>query len=172
MAQSAIQIKRNALKAAELQENKDLIHSLQETCMFSHLSEEELQRLSLLMERIDFKKGDILGTKQGEPTLAMFVITKGIVERSRSSSTGDTSTISSNNDFPLKEVIGEKQHIVAFGILHLLTAKETYATTTALSDGVAWRLPTKPLLENFKNPHFGQGVAAGLSSEILRMSEV
>jgi CRP-like cAMP-binding protein len=154
------------------QERNDLIQSLRETCMFSRLSDNELNQLSLLMERIDFKQGEVIGNKQGQPTVAMFVITKGQVERCRSGLSGDKATISSNNEFPLREVIGEERHLVSFGVLHSMTARPVYATTTALSDGVAWRLPAKVLMEHFKNPEFGQGVAAGLSSEILRMSEV
>lgn len=155
-----------------MKENKALLNALKETCMFSHLTDDELTRLSLLMERIEFKEGDILGSKQDEPTYGMFVITKGKVERCRIGMAGESTSVSGNNDVPVKEVVGEHERLVSFGVLHALTSKPTFATTTALSDGLAWRLSTQQLINNFNYPQFGRGVAAGLSSEILRMSEV
>ena len=69
------------------------------------------------------------------------------------------------------ELVGEAMDLVAFGTLHTLGEKPSFATTTALTPGVAWRLSALQLRTLFSHEATARGIAEGLSAEIFRMSE-
>mmetsp|Transcript_1456 Transcript_1456/g.5201 ORF Transcript_1456/g.5201 Transcript_1456/m.5201 type:complete len:541 (+) Transcript_1456:121-1743(+) len=64
----------------------------------------------------------------------------------------------------------------SFGTLHCLGALPAFATTTAVTPGVAWRLSQEELMAAMRSPPESSGdfvvdVASGLCAEIFRMSE-
>ena len=69
------------------------------------------------------------------------------------------------------ETIGSGQQLVSFGTLHALGEKPAFATTTATTEGLAWRLSSSDLRRTFQEPSIGRGIASGLAAEIFRMSE-
>jgi len=163
------------------------------------------------MDRINFKEGDKLGAREGEPTTALYVVTRGNVARRRAGYVVDESADGMGDlpaveepswapnafgSVPTKaelearelarhetknrvveipervETVGEGSGLVAFGTLHVLEEnRPSFATTVAVSDGVAWRLEATVLRDLFNNPDVARGLAAGLATEIFRMSE-
>jgi len=228
-------------------EMKLLARTMRRTCLFSHLDEADLRAVSNAMDRVPFKAGDRLGAAEGDPTQALYVITRGKVERRRgfglrsrvvdetlhgmgdlpdpekaekaesdkgSPSLGvETASWSSkvfglgqvsppveqvieqrvvpsdgledmgNSSSPSSrgagggvgveqvELVGESQDLVAFGTLHALDEAASFATTVAVSDGLAFKLGSPQLRDIFDNGSVARGVARGLSAEIFRMSD-
>lgn len=141
---------------------------------------------------------DRLGAAEGDPTQALFVIQRGRVERRRAGHVVDESALGMG-DLPATpsdglddmddhhlskssaasgaasnaavELVGEAMDLVAFGTLHTLGEKPSFATTTALTPGVAWRLSAFQLRALFAHEAMARGIAEGLSAEIFRMSE-
>jgi len=184
---------------------------MRRTCLFSKLDPASLQHVASSMDRINFTEGDKLGAPMGEPTTALYVITRGAVERRRAGYVVDESA-DGMGDLPAAEepswapdafgsvptkaeiearelartetksrvvevterveTVGEGSGLVAFGTLHVLEEnRPSFATTVAVSDGVAWRLEATVLRDLFNNPDVARGLAAGLATEIFRMSE-
>mmetsp|Transcript_987 Transcript_987/g.2895 ORF Transcript_987/g.2895 Transcript_987/m.2895 type:complete len:536 (-) Transcript_987:30-1637(-) len=59
----------------------------------------------------------------------------------------------------------------SFGTLHVLGRQPAFATTTALTEGVAYALPASAIDDVFADRGASREVAAGLCAEIFRMSE-
>jgi hypothetical protein len=150
------------------------------------------------MTKVPFSVGNRLGAAEGEPTTALFVVTHGIVERHRlvkllengdSPNRNGTSDSRNRDDrrgggheddgggvveqgADVVERVGEGEKLVAFGAMSCLEGKHSFATTTALSDGVAWRLESTALGACFNDPPVARAIAEGLCDEVFRMSEV
>ena len=69
------------------------------------------------------------------------------------------------------ETVGTGQKLSAFGTLHALGEEPAFATTSAATDGLAWRLSSADLRRIFQEPTVARGIAGGLAAEIFRMSE-
>jgi hypothetical protein len=162
------------------------------------------------MERVNFAEGDRLGAPEGQPTLALYVVTRGAVERRRAGYVVDESADGMGDlpaveepswapdafgsaptaaelaardlarretkglvEVPMRiETVGEGSGLVAFGTLHALEeGRPSFATTVAVTGGVAWRLEATQLRALFDEPAVARGLAVGLASEIFRMSE-
>jgi len=61
---------------------------------------------------------------------------------------------------------------VAFGTLHTLSGHAAFATATARSEGLAFRLGARHLQALFGSASAGRGVAEGLCAELLRARTV
>ena len=61
-----------------------MLRGLRRTCLFQKVSPEELAMLATVAERVVFKEGDQIGSRQGEPQQALFVVTEGHVCREHS----------------------------------------------------------------------------------------
>ena len=201
----------------------DLSLKMRRTCLFSHLNNNDMRRVTSSMDRISFRRGEQLGAAEGEPTKAIYVIVKGKVERRRAGYVVDTQTIEnlpidspswSAHSFGRKdkrlrhtrlgeevdggggvnpgaveeedaapsepqgggaamvETVGEGSDLAAFGTLHALGGRASYATATALTDGVAYRLGGRELRNTlFGAPSAAEAVALGLSSEVFRLAD-
>ena len=60
----------------------EAIDGLRKSTMFKYASEENLVRIASKMRRVDLNKGEVI-YYQGDPTLEMFIITRGAVTRTR-----------------------------------------------------------------------------------------
>jgi len=146
------------------------------------------------MTKVPFSIGNRLGAAEGEPTTALFVVTHGVVERHQlvkflendaspdRNGTSDSRTRGGGHEdgggggveegADVVERVGEGEKLVAFGAMSCLEGKRSFATTTALSDGVAWRLESTALKACFNDPPVARAIAEGLCDEVFRMSEV
>lgn len=188
----------------------ELLRTMRRTCLFSKLDSASLRRVASSMERVNFAEGDRLGAPEGQPTLALYVVTRGAVERRRAGYVVDESADGMGDlpaveepswapdafgsaptaaelaardlarretkglvEVPMRiETVGEGSGLVAFGTLHALEeGRPSFATTVAVTGGVAWRLEATQLRALFDEPAVARGLAVGLASEIFRMSE-
>jgi hypothetical protein len=127
--------------------------------MFSHLKEKDLLNMISQMERLEFKQGEQIGPSQGDETYAIYIITKGQVEKI--------------HDGNVYEIIGEDQFVFSIGTLHALSKCPSFATNIACSDHVVvWKLSSEKFSQCFNSPRFGRAIATGLSAEIRLMTSM
>ena len=65
------------------EERLKVLLALRRTCLLQHVGEDDLVGLANEAERLEFRAGEQLGSGQGEPQQAMFVVTEGYVCRER-----------------------------------------------------------------------------------------
>lgn len=136
------------------EQRKECLDLLKQSTLLKYCSEENLQPLLNRCERKVYKKGEIL-LKQGEPSLAMFVIANGDVTRER--------------------LINNQLHHIdthkcgtTVGSLHLIREDPVYATAKVTSDEVVtYTLKSKDLRELVhSNPKLAEDIIYSLTREI------
>lgn len=107
---------------------------LESSTMFRFCSPEKREKVATHMTLIEFKKGDVL-INQGDKQSEAFVIVEGSVTRQR--------------------FVREQRHTIgplgyagskdSIGMLHLLNQEPSYSSVIAMTNGVAFVLPTEVL---------------------------
>ena len=118
-----------------------LPHLLRKSTMFKHASEENIARIASRMRRVDLIKGEVL-YYQGDPTVEMFIITRGAVTRTRREEREHE-----------HENLGSKGSEATIGALHLLKNEPYYATVRCTQDVVCFALSSIELRELLKESH-------------------
>lgn len=155
------------------EDDKKLRRALRRSCIFTSLSNEQLERVIKRMTRIKFSPGDVL-ERQGDRTKGVHVISSGSVVRRRKGVVGyqviDEKLPSSVEPNEEVYLIGDSQSLVSFGQLHAFDQSPSFATSTAVTNGVVWLLPGEVLSEFMADPEIARRVASGLAGEMLSMS--
>lgn len=140
----------------------EAIDGLRSSTMFAQLDDHNMRRVASRMERVEYKKGDIL-MHQGDPQRSMYIVTRGSVKRVRYEAGRQHST----------ESLGAAGSRNTIGALHLLYNQPTYATARCSTDVVAYRLNSDDLDELFENSQsISKQVVYALSLEIKRQSSL
>uniref|UniRef100_A0A7S3UZ77 Cyclic nucleotide-binding domain-containing protein n=1 Tax=Aplanochytrium stocchinoi TaxID=215587 RepID=A0A7S3UZ77_9STRA len=139
-----------------------LLDHLRNSTMFRYCTEEQRQRVANAMERIRFRKGDVLMI-QGEPQLEAYVIVEGTVVRKRLI----------EDQLHLMGPLGYAGSKDSIGLLHLLKKEPAYSTVQATSDGYAYILDSEVFHELLEeDPTFSQDVICSLVNELRHQTIV
>jgi len=171
-------------------ERRMLVAQMRRAPIFSQLTERQCNEVAACMVRVPFSKGDLIGPVQNEPTTSLYVLVEGTVVRYRDTRIVDETVSRTDQRSPNtvpgillpdlpgapdgRDADGKYQsdsRLAAINTLHTLDNLPCFATTTATSNGLAWRLPSSQLSSFFDQGDFARSVTRGLLREIFRMSE-
>ena len=134
----------------------EAIDGLRKSTMFKHASEENLEQIASKMRRVDLNKGEVL-YYQGDPTMEMFIITRGAVTRTRTEEREHE-----------HENLGSKGSEATIGALHLLRNEPYYATVRCTNDLTCFALSSVELLDLLsQRPTLAGEVIHALAKDVL-----
>jgi len=134
----------------------EAIDGLRKSTMFKHASEANLARIAERMRRVDLIKGEVM-YYQGDPTVEMFIITRGAVTRTRMEEREHE-----------HENLGSKGSEATIGALHLIRNEPYYATVRCASDVTCFALSSFELHELLKEcPSLASEVIHALAKDVL-----
>jgi len=139
----------------------EAVDGLRKSTMFKNASEKNLAAIASKMRRVDLNKGEVL-YYQGDPTLEMFIITRGSVVRTRLEEREHE-----------HENLGTKGSEATVGALHLLQNVPYYATVRCSDKVTCYALSSHELSELLKeSPSLATEVIHALAQDVLAQQVV
>lgn len=134
----------------------EAIDGLRKSTMFKYASEENLKLIVSKMRRVDMNKGEVL-YYQGDPTVEMFIVTRGSVSRTRLEEREHE-----------HENLGSKGSEATIGALHLLRNEPYYATVRCTKDVTCYALSSVELHALLRqSPSLAGEVIHALAKDVL-----
>jgi len=137
----------------------EAIDGLRKSTMFKHASDENLARIASKMRRVDLNKGEVI-YYQGDPTVEMFIVTRGAVTRTRLEEDSQREHEHMN--------LGSKGSEATIGALHLVRNEPYYATVRCATNVTCFALSSMELQEILReSPSFAGEVIHALAADVL-----